>query len=234
MNEKVLSWTETAARAGVLTMVTNQEEPNVVEPMQDQEKKRKTPKEYRLAPPKIAKNREITAADKKKFKEMFLTDKSRLDKRQPTFNREKNFTIIMEDNIHSKHSSKSATGGKLMVFGRGDLMEKFFSEGIKYNVEDYFMHANTADFEEQVVNKVSAAANEGGEGVDRENAGPVAQKVVKTAKNTADFEVEVVNKVSATANKGDEGVDRENVGPVAQFHYLSDFCTNQWHAIRLH
>ena len=45
--ERVLSWTETAARAGVLTMVTNQEEPNVVEPMQeqDQEKKRKTPKE---------------------------------------------------------------------------------------------------------------------------------------------------------------------------------------------
>ena len=121
-----------------------------------------------------------------------------------------------------------------MVFGRGDLMEKFFSEGIKYNVEDYFMHANTADYEEQVVNKVSAAANEGGEGVDRENAEPVAQKVVKTDKNTADFEVEVVNKVSATANKGDKGVDRENVGPVAQFHYLSDFCTNQWHAIRLH
>ena len=142
---------------------------------------------------------------------MFLTDKSRLDKRQPTFNREKNFIIIMEDNIHSKHSSKSATGGKLMVFGRGDLMEKFFSEGIKYNVEDYFMHANTADFEEQVVNKVSAAANEGGEGVDRENAEPVAQKVVKTDKNTADFEVKVVNKVSATANKGDKGVDRENV-----------------------
>ena len=46
-------------------------------------------KNIRPAPPKIAKNREITAADKKKFKEMFLTDKSRLDKRQPTFNREK-------------------------------------------------------------------------------------------------------------------------------------------------
>ena len=140
MNEKVLSWTETAARAGVLTMVT---------------------------------------------------------KKRPMF--------------HSKHTSKSATSGKLMVFGRGDLMEKFFSEGIKYNVEDYFMHANTADYEEQVVNKVSAAANEGGEGVDRENAEPVAQKVVKTDKNTADFEVEVVNKVSTTANKGDKGVDRENV-----------------------
>ena len=62
VNEKVLSWT--AARAGILTIVTNQEESNVVEPMQDQEKKRKTPKEYRPAPRKIAKNREITAANK--------------------------------------------------------------------------------------------------------------------------------------------------------------------------
>ena len=86
-NERVLSWRETAACAGVVTMVTNQEEKsNVVEPMQPHGKKRKTPKQYRLAPPKLAKNREITAADKKKFKEMFLTDKSRFHKRQPTFN----------------------------------------------------------------------------------------------------------------------------------------------------
>ena len=73
--------------AGVVTMVTNQEEEsNVVEPTQPHGKKRKIPKQYRLAPPKLAKNREITAADKKKFKEMFLTDKSRFHKRQPTFN----------------------------------------------------------------------------------------------------------------------------------------------------
>lgn len=86
-NERVLSWRETAARAGVVTMVTNQEEEsNVVEPTQPHGKKRKTPKQYRLAPPKLAKNQEITAADKKKFKEMFLTDKSRFHKRQPTFN----------------------------------------------------------------------------------------------------------------------------------------------------
>ena len=81
-NERVLSWRETAARAGVVTMVTNQEEElNVVEPMQPHGKKRKTLKQYRLAPPKLAKNREITAADKKKFKEMFLTDKLRFHKR---------------------------------------------------------------------------------------------------------------------------------------------------------
>ena len=140
-NERVLSWRETAACAGVVTMVTNQEEKsNVVEPTQPHGKKRKTPKQYRLAPPKLAKNREITAADKKKFKEMFLTDKSRLDKRQPTFNRERNFILIMEDSIHSKHS-KSATGGKLMVFGGGDLMKNFLNEGIIYNADDFYVHA---------------------------------------------------------------------------------------------
>ena len=64
-NERVLSWRETAAHAGVVTMVTNQEEEsNVVEPTQPHGNKRKTPKQYRLAPPKLAKNREITAANK--------------------------------------------------------------------------------------------------------------------------------------------------------------------------
>ena len=39
-NERVLSWRETAACAGVVTMVTNQEEKsNVVEPTQPKEEK---------------------------------------------------------------------------------------------------------------------------------------------------------------------------------------------------
>ena len=63
-NERVLSLRETAPRAGLVTMVTNQEEEsNVVEPTQPHRKKKKAPKQYRLAPPKPAKNREITAAD---------------------------------------------------------------------------------------------------------------------------------------------------------------------------
>ena len=182
-NERVLSWRETAARAGVVTMVTNQEEEsNVVEPTQPHGKKRKTPKQYRLAPPKLPKHQEITAADKKKFKEMFLTDKSRLDKRQPTFNRERNFILIMEDSIHSKHS-KSATGGKLMVFGRGDLMKNFLNEGIIYNADDFYVHANTADFEEEVLNKISEPANGGGEDDDRVGAKPDLEKVAKRAKH---------------------------------------------------
>ena len=55
-NARVLSWRETAARAGVVTMVTSQEdESNFVELTQSHGKKRKTPKEYRFAPPKIRK-----------------------------------------------------------------------------------------------------------------------------------------------------------------------------------
>ena len=45
-NERVLSWREMAACAGVVTMVTNQEEKsNAVEPTQPHGKKRETPKQ---------------------------------------------------------------------------------------------------------------------------------------------------------------------------------------------
>ena len=82
---------------------------------------------------------------------MFLTDKSRLDKRQTSFNRPQNFLLIIEDNVHSKDSTKSATGGKLMAYGRGDLKDMFMRGGLKYNASDFYMHANTTDFKEEVV-----------------------------------------------------------------------------------
>ena len=113
---------------------------------------------------------------------MFLTHKSRFDKRQPTFNRERNIILIKEDNIHSKHS-KSATGGKLMVFGRGDLMKQFLNEGIIYKAGDFYVHANTADFEEEAINKISEPANEGGEGDGRVEAESDLEEVAKRAKH---------------------------------------------------
>ena len=151
-NEKVLSWMETAARAGVITMVTRtaEEESGVPQTM-TQKTKKKTPKEYRQDGPKVKENTEITAIEKKKFKEMFLTDKSRLDKRQTSLNRPQNFLLIIEDNMHSKDSTKSATGGKFMAYGRGDLKDMFMREGLKYNAADFYMHANTTDFKEEVV-----------------------------------------------------------------------------------
>ena len=38
-------------------------------------------------------------------------------------------------------------------------MEKFLNEGITYNADDFYVHANTADFEEEVINKISEPAN---------------------------------------------------------------------------
>ena len=74
MNEKVLSWSETAARAGVITMVrgTAEDETGAAQTL-TQKRKKKTPKKYRQDGPKIKENPEITAIEKKKFKEMFLT-----------------------------------------------------------------------------------------------------------------------------------------------------------------
>ena len=150
LKEKRLSLSETAARAGVVTMVRAEDETGAPQTLTEKRKK-KTPKEYRQDGPKIKENPEITAIEKKKFKEMFLTDKSRLDKRQTSFNRPQNFLLIIEDNVHSKDSTKSATGGKLMAYGRGDLKDMFMRGGLKYNASDFYMHANTTDFKEEVV-----------------------------------------------------------------------------------
>ena len=80
------------------------------------------------------------------FKESFNTDKSRLEKRQSKYKRPQNFLLIVEDNVHSKDSGKSETGGKLMVYSRGTIKNKFLGEGIKYNDQEFYMHANTTDF----------------------------------------------------------------------------------------
>ena len=151
---KVLSWMETAARAGVLTSVTriNEEESNCTAmPLL---KKKKTAKQYRLTSPKVKENLKITPSDKKMFKESFNTDKSRLEKRQSKYNLPPNCLLIVEDNIHSKDSGKSETGGKLMVYSRGNLKAQFLGEGIKYNEKDFYIHANTTDFTREIVKEI--------------------------------------------------------------------------------
>ena len=158
---KVLSWRETAERAGVLTSVTrtNEEESTCTDAM-PLLKKKKTAKEYRLASPKVKENLKITPSDKKMFKESFNTDKSRLEKRQTKYNRPPNFLLIVEDNIHSKESGKSETGGKLMVYSRGSLKAQFLGEGIKYNEKDFYLHANTTDFTREVVKEIIGGEEE--------------------------------------------------------------------------
>ena len=99
LKEKRLSLSETAARAGVVTMVRAEDETGAPQTLTEKRKK-KTPKEYRQDGPKIKENPEITAIEKKKFKEMFLTDKSRLDKRQTSFNRPQNLFVLINISLH--------------------------------------------------------------------------------------------------------------------------------------
>ena len=70
MNEKVLSWSETAARAGVVTMVRAEDETGAPQTLTEKRKK-KTPKEYRQDGPKIKENPEITAIEKKSLRKCF-------------------------------------------------------------------------------------------------------------------------------------------------------------------
>ena len=47
--------------------------------------------------------------------------------------------MIVEDNVLGKGAQ---TNGKLMVYGCGSIKEKFMTNGIKFNSEEIFLHAN--------------------------------------------------------------------------------------------
>lgn len=146
------TWVETAAAAGVLTMVqagddSAADEENV-NPAKDNRKK-KTPKEYRTEMPKVKEaGKQATVAEKKLFKEAFNTDKTRLQKRQQKYHKEQNFLIIMEDNILGPGA---ATAGKWMVYGQGKIKERFLSDGIIFDPQKFYMHANHTDFKKEIV-----------------------------------------------------------------------------------
>lgn len=91
------TWLQTAAAAGVLAMVREGE---ALGEEELPSKKKKTPKQLRSQEPKvIPEGRKLTMAEKKLFKEGFLTDKGRLHKRQKKFNKPANFILIMPDNV---------------------------------------------------------------------------------------------------------------------------------------
>ena len=62
-------------------------------------------------------------------------------------------------------------------------MKQFLNEGIIYKAGDFYVHANTADLEDEVINKISEPANRGDEGYDRVGAKPDIEKVAKRAKH---------------------------------------------------
>ena len=107
-----------------------------------QEKKKKTPHQNRTEVVRIKTRNELSASQKKNFKECFNTDKSRLDKRQAQHSRSPNFLLILEDNVNSAE----CTSGKMMVYGKGSIAQQFFYVGIKFSKDDFYLHKRATDF----------------------------------------------------------------------------------------
>ena len=138
------TWLQTAAAAGVLAMVREGE---ALGEEELPSKKKKTPKQLRSQEPKvIPEGRKLTMAEKKLFKEGFLTDKGRLHKRQKKFNKPANFILIMPDNVLG---SGAPSSGKYMMFAEGELKESFLQGRLKFDKESYYVHANHFDFKEE-------------------------------------------------------------------------------------
>ena len=138
------TWLQTAAAAGVLAMVREGE---ALGEEELPSKKKKTPKQLRSQEPKvIPEGRKLTMAEKKLFKEGFLTDKGRLHKRQKKFNKPANFILIMPDNVLG---SGAPSSGKYMMFAEGELKESFLQGRLKFDKENYYVHANHFDFKEE-------------------------------------------------------------------------------------
>ena len=59
----------------------------------------------------------------------------------------------MEDNVLGKGAQ---TKRKLMVYGGGSIKERFMTNGIKFNSEEFYMHAYHTDFQEEAVRKTKS------------------------------------------------------------------------------
>ena len=93
-------------------------------------KKRKTAKEVRQAKP----NPKVrtTARSHQNFRDRYLTIKKQVDVLQPDHGVEQDFLFAVNNNLQDPNvRGADSTAGKWMVYGRGELMEKFLGGGIK-------------------------------------------------------------------------------------------------------
>ena len=61
------------------------------------------------------------------------------------YSKPKNFLLIIEDNI----GSAVCTSGKYMAYGIDKIAEDFYDGGVKFNKDDYYIHKNPQNFEEE-------------------------------------------------------------------------------------
>ena len=89
-------------------------------------------------------------AAKKQFKDNFLTLKNKIDSVQQKAGSEPNFALIMFDNVHRPDvRGAAAHAGRYLVYTKGDISSRFFSEaGIKFDPDEFFVCENGIDFKE--------------------------------------------------------------------------------------
>ena len=110
-------------------------------------KKRKSSKEVREAKPKPKKRSK--ARNHQNFRDRYLTVKKRVDVLQPDHGLEQDFFYVVKNNMQDPDVKGAAsTAGKWMVYAKGELLDKFMNEGIKYNKKTMVMMANAADFKQ--------------------------------------------------------------------------------------
>ena len=61
------------------------------------------------------------------------------------YSKPKNFLLIVKDNI----GCAVCTSGKYMAYRKGKIAKDFFGRGINFNKDDYYIHKNSHDFEEE-------------------------------------------------------------------------------------
>ena len=61
--------------------------------------------------------------------------------------------MIVEDNVLGKGAQ---TNGKLMVYGCGSIKGRFMTNWIKFHSEEFYMHANHTDFQEESARKTKS------------------------------------------------------------------------------
>ena len=110
-------------------------------------KKRKTSKEIRQAKPKTKER--STARSHQNFRERYLTLKKRVDVLQPDHGLDRDFLLVVKNNLQNPNVKGAAsTAGKWMVYGRGDVMSDFMSNGAAFNKKKMVVMANAFNFKE--------------------------------------------------------------------------------------
>lgn len=119
------------------------------------------------------------------FKSQFLTLKKKISALQMEVGTEPDFLLLVRNNLQSAQIAKpSKMAGKYMAFGQGDLSDRFFSSGIKFDANKMYKLANNFNYEEETLDTLDEAEDQESTNITRgenRNASTMENEQPKTA-----------------------------------------------------